>query len=76
MVVEIADTGVGIPPSLIGRVFDPFVTTKPAGEGTGLGLFVSRSIVKDAGGEIALESQVGRGTTVRVALPPAAAPPR
>jgi PAS domain S-box-containing protein len=69
VVVEIADTGVGIPPRLIGRVFDPFVTTKQAGEGTGLGLFVSRSIVKDAGGEIALESEVGRGTTVRVTLP-------
>jgi len=73
VVIEIADTGVGIPPALIGRVFDPFVTTKPAGEGTGLGVFLSRSIVTDAGGEIALESEPGRGTTVRVTLPPARA---
>jgi signal transduction histidine kinase len=76
VVVEITDTGVGIPPALIGRVFDPFVTTKPAGEGTGLGLFVSRSIVKDAGGEITMESEVGRGTTVRVTLPAAVTPSR
>ena len=76
VVVEIADTGMGIPPNLIGRVFDPFVTTKPPGEGTGLGLFVSRSIVEEAGGVIALESEVGRGTTVRVTLPPGSTPTR
>ncbi len=71
VVIEVADTGEGIPPHLVRRVFDPFFTTKPVGEGTGLGLFVSRTIVKTAGGEISLESEVGRGTTVRVALPPA-----
>jgi len=75
VVVEITDTGVGIPEHLVGRVFDPFLTTKPVGEGTGLGLFVSRSIVKVAGGEISVESEVGRGTTVRIVLPGATPPP-
>ncbi len=50
------------------------MTTKPVGEGTGLGLFVSRSIIKAAGGEIAVESEEGKGTRVRLILPPA--PPR
>jgi PAS domain S-box-containing protein len=71
VVIEIADTGVGIAPSLVGRVFDPFVTTKPVGEGTGLGLFISRAIVKQAGGEIVVQSELGEGTTVRITLPPA-----
>ena len=74
VVVEIVDTGVGIPPHLLGRVFDPFLTTKPVGEGTGLGLFVSRSIIKVAGGEISVESEVGHGTTVRIVLPAATGP--
>src|SRR6185295_10123720 len=71
VVIEVADTGEGIAPPLLGRIFDPFVTTKPVGEGTGLGLFVSRTIITQAGGEITVESVVGRGTTVRVSLPPA-----
>jgi two-component system, cell cycle sensor histidine kinase and response regulator CckA len=71
VLIEIGDTGVGIPPSLLGRVFDPFVTTKPVGEGTGLGLFISRAIVKQAGGDIKVESTVGSSTTVRIALPAA-----
>jgi CheY-like chemotaxis protein/two-component sensor histidine kinase len=71
VVIEIADTGVGIPEAMLGRVFDPFLTTKPVGEGTGLGLFISRSIIKDAGGEIVVESEVGKGTSVRIALPAA-----
>lgn len=73
-VIEVADDGVGIPGHLLGKVFDPFMTTKPVGEGTGLGLFVSRSIVKAAGGEITVESELGRGTRVRLFLP--AASPR
>jgi PAS domain S-box-containing protein len=73
VVIEVSDTGEGIPAHLLRRVFDPFFTTKPVGEGTGLGLFVSRSIVKTAGGDIAIESDVGCGTTVRVTLPSAPA---
>ena len=72
--VEVVDDGVGIPKHLLGKVFDPFMTTKPVGEGTGLGLFVSRSIVKAAGGEITVESELGKGTRVRLCLP--AAPER
>ena len=72
--VEVVDDGVGIPKHLLGKVFEPFMTTKPVGEGTGLGLFVSRSIVKAAGGEITVESELGKGTRVRLSLP--AAPPR
>jgi signal transduction histidine kinase len=73
-VIEIHDTGCGIPDELQARVFDPFFTTKPVGLGTGLGLFVSRSIVEAHGGSITFESEVGRGTTFRVSLPPAPEP--
>jgi PAS domain S-box-containing protein len=69
-VVEVQDTGVGIPAALLDRVFDPFFTTKPIGLGTGLGLSISQSIVAGMGGEISVQSRVGRGTTVRVVLPP------
>jgi CheY-like chemotaxis protein/two-component sensor histidine kinase len=72
-IIEVADDGVGIPKHLLGKVFEPFMTTKPIGEGTGLGLFVSRSIVKAAGGEITVESELGKGTRVRLSLPAAPA---
>src|SRR5262249_27955289 len=68
-VVEISDTGKGIPDELRARVFDPFFTTKPVGEGTGLGLSICLGIVRSLGGEILLESEVGKGSTFRVALP-------
>ena len=68
-VVEIADTGIGIPPALAERVFEPFFTTKPAGMGTGLGLAVCHRIVTQLGGEIELASTPD-ATTFRVALPP------
>lgn len=69
VVVEIRDTGSGIAPEILNRVFDPFFTTKPRGVGTGLGLPISRGIIQALGGEIAIESVVGRGTTIRVSLP-------
>jgi len=67
--VEIQDNGAGIPEGNRKKIFDPFYTTKPIGEGTGLGLSISYRIVKDHGGEIEVESQVGEGTTFRVILP-------
>ncbi len=75
VVVEVRDTGCGIPPQHLPRLFDPFFTTKPAGVGTGLGLPVSRDIVESLGGEIRVESEPGRGSCFTVALP-AAEPPR
>jgi len=68
-VVEVSDTGRGIPEDLRARVFDPFFTTRPVGEGTGLGLSICLGIVRSLGGEILLESEVGKGSTFRVALP-------
>jgi signal transduction histidine kinase/CheY-like chemotaxis protein len=68
-VVEVSDTGRGIPEELRARVFDPFFTTKPVGEGTGLGLSICLGIVRSLGGEILLESEVGKGSSFRVALP-------
>ncbi|MBZ0238072.1 MAG: PAS domain-containing protein [Deltaproteobacteria bacterium] len=69
--VEVADTGKGISPQDLGRIFEPFFTTKPPGEGLGLGLSVCRDIVNGLGGHISAESAPGRGTVVRVVLPPA-----
>jgi PAS domain S-box-containing protein len=69
VVVEVRDTGPGIPPAVLGRIFDPFFTTKAIGVGTGLGLAISHNIVAAAGGELSVESEVGRGTTFRVVLP-------
>jgi len=67
--VEIADTGVGIAPDILPHIFDAFFTTKPEGEGTGLGLSVSREIVTQYGGHMEVESQSGQGTTFSVWLP-------
>jgi signal transduction histidine kinase len=71
VVVEIADTGSGIPPDILSRVTEPFFTTKPQGKGTGLGLAICRRIVREHNGEIDIESDgiPGRGTTVRISLP-------
>jgi two-component system, NtrC family, sensor kinase len=67
----VSDTGVGIPEENLHRIFEPFFTTKPPGEGTGLGLYVTRSILDAAGGTISVESRVGRGTRFCVRLPKA-----
>ena len=69
-VVEIRDTGSGIPPEVMSKLFTPFFTTKPASIGTGLGLVICQRIVSDLGGSISVDSEVGRGTVVRITLPP------
>ncbi|MBM4049813.1 MAG: histidine kinase, partial [Planctomycetes bacterium] len=69
ILVSFKDTGVGIPPSDLERIFYPFYTTKPEGEGTGLGLSVSKSIVEAHGGSIRVASEVGKGSEFTVALP-------
>lgn len=66
--LRVSDTGHGIEPAILPRVFEPFFSTKP-GEGTGLGLNICRDIVRDHGGEIAVDSRPGEGTTVRIWLP-------
>ena len=66
---EFTDNGVGIAPELKAKIFEPFVTTKPFGQGTGLGLSVCYGIVSDHGGKIEVISQVGQGTTMRILLP-------
>ena len=73
--VRIRDTGVGIPAELLHRATDPFFTTKTVGEGTGLGLSVSRNLVERYHGELTLESEVGVGTCVILSFPEVAAPP-
>lgn len=70
VVVEVRDSGSGIPAENLSRIFDAFFTTKPVGVGTGLGLSICHRIVTGLGGEMAVESQVGKGTTFRVLLPP------
>jgi CheY-like chemotaxis protein len=74
-VLEVRDTGRGVAPEVLPRVFDPFFTTRGPGAGSGLGLPVCHAIVTAHGGDIAIESEPGRGTLVRVELP-AAAPER
>jgi PAS domain S-box-containing protein len=70
VVIEISDTGVGIPPEMIQKLFTPFFTTKPAGVGTGLGLVICHRIVDALGGSIEVASAVGKGSTFRIMLPP------
>jgi signal transduction histidine kinase len=69
VVVEIADTGAGLPPAVAARAFEAFYTTKDVGKGTGLGLDIARRIVVERhGGAIAIESEPG-ATVLRVTLP-------
>jgi signal transduction histidine kinase len=67
--IAIGDTGAGIAPEHMAKIFDPLFTTKPVGQGTGLGLSLSYSIVSKHGGRIEVESEKGKGTTFRVWLP-------
>jgi PAS domain S-box-containing protein len=69
VLLRVRDTGVGIDAETQARVFEPFFTTKPAGHGTGLGLATVFAIVEQAGGVVSIDSTVGRGTTITVALP-------
>lgn len=69
VVVEVSDTGAGIPEGIRDKIMDPFFTTKPVGRDTGQGLAIARTLVEAHGGSIAFESRVGRGTTFRVSLP-------
>jgi len=69
MVIDVADTGVGIDPGNLTRIFDPFYTTKQVGRGTGLGLSVTYGIVEKHGGHIEVKSRVGAGATFTVMLP-------
>ena len=69
IIVEIADTGCGIPIDKLNRIFEPFFTTKAVGKGTGLGLSIAYDIVEKHGGEIAVQSQPGHGTRFTLSLP-------
>jgi signal transduction histidine kinase len=69
VVVEVTDTGIGMAPAVQARIFDPFYTLKPPGEGTGLGLTSALAIVRAMGGTIDVESAEGQGATFRVKLP-------
>ncbi len=76
VLVEVRDTGPGIAPDVLSRIFTPFFTTKQVGEGAGLGLSLSQRIVSALGGEISVESEVGVGSRFRVSLPAAERPAR
>lgn len=69
VMIAVSDTGSGMPPSILNRVFEPFFTTKPEGHGTGLGLSMVYGFIKQSGGHVKIDSQVGHGTTVKLYLP-------
>ena len=67
--LAVSDTGSGIAPEILGRVFEPFFTTRPVGHGSGLGLSMVYGFAKQSGGHVKIHSAVGEGTTVRLYLP-------
>jgi signal transduction histidine kinase len=69
VVIEIADDGSGMPEEVMNKIFDPFFTTKDVGSGTGLGMSISYSIIKNHGGKIDVKSEVGKGSTFKITLP-------
>jgi signal transduction histidine kinase len=69
VLVEVADTGCGIPESIRGRIFEPFFTTKPVGIGTGLGLAICHGVITSLDGKLSVDSEVGKGSVFRVELP-------
>jgi signal transduction histidine kinase len=69
VLISVKDNGNGIPKSVISKIFQPFFTTKPTGQGTGLGLSLSYDIVKAHGGKLDLKSDEGEGTTFTISLP-------
>jgi len=69
VVLSVADTGCGMPPSVMSRAFDPFFTTKPIGQGTGLGLSMIYGFSKQSGGHVTIDSEIDKGTTVKLYLP-------
>jgi CheY-like chemotaxis protein/anti-sigma regulatory factor (Ser/Thr protein kinase) len=74
VVIEVSDTGPGVPAADRERMFEPFATTKPVGQGTGLGLFVCRNIINGLGGQISVHDRPGGGALFRVELPTAEPP--
>ena len=73
VVVDFKDSGIGIAPENIARIYDPFFTTKEVGQGTGLGLSLSYGIIQEHGGRILVESRPGEGTHFTIKLPSAQA---
>jgi signal transduction histidine kinase len=69
VLISVADNGSGIPQKVLEKIFQPFFTTKPAGQGTGLGLSLSYDIIKAHGGEIKVETREGEGSSFTILLP-------
>ena len=67
--IRVSDNGIGIPQKILDKIFQPFFTTKPAGQGTGLGLSLSYDIIKAHGGEITVKTKVGEGSEFAILIP-------